>query len=392
MILRNSFIVLLLVWIIVIPFKNAIYHISTFGLVVIFLIHFIKYEKYDGLKNVLFSLKYLYLSFLIILLTITLSNAINGLTDLVAWRKELMLILRHGLILTILFYFYQENFFRAKLLTTFILISLTIQGFDGIYQSIQGVDFFKNNSGGIASGLTGATFNRNIFGMLMGTALLISFSLLINATPLMLSRVQKSLLFIVLVTFIFGALFSYSRATWVAIGVAFAFYLVQNFKNMQTYHWMLVILSMSVMVLIFLNIESLQHRYELLIQLNSSHRFSIWEWTINLIQDKPFLGYGLNAWSNYGYPGHSASHNNLLNILLYTGFLGLAAWSFLLFIIIKTAWNQENKLFIPFILFFFVDAQFDQGLFGGKIFATALILLTFYIFKDKLIQINKRKV
>ena len=119
------------------------------------------------------------------------------------WDSLLSYVYRYALICMILIYFYSKNFFSKNTVILFILISLGIQGLDGVYQSFVGYDLFKHNLGSFTEGLTGATFNRNTFGFFMGLGVLTTYFLLIKKFSL---DMKNGIVIILFIIFIFGTL------------------------------------------------------------------------------------------------------------------------------------------------------------------------------------------
>ncbi|MDX9815026.1 MAG: hypothetical protein RBS91_10245, partial [Sulfurimonadaceae bacterium] len=214
---------LLLIWILSIPFKNSIYQLSTVLIIIFFLIYIIKNRDFIHLKNIILKFKDLVIVFLLIILSMTISNFLNNVSETDAWKIELSFIYRYAFIFFIFIFFYSKNFFSKKQIFVYILISLSIQSFDGLFQSIYGNDVFSQNKGSITQGLTGATYNRNIFALFMGIGVLLSF---LSIKKIYLYTKTNIFLFILFSLFIYNTLFSYSRAVWVSLFVAFLFYFI----------------------------------------------------------------------------------------------------------------------------------------------------------------------
>ena len=215
--IKNIFNILLFIWCISIPFKNALYQASIASILIFFIIFIIKYKDYNYLKEGCYKFKDLILVFSLIILSMTISNTINDVSKSDAWRIELMFVLRYGLLFIVLIYFYSKNFFNKKLLIIFFLISMLVQVSDGIYQSIYGFDFFKHIVSDYPGGLTGAVFYRNVFGFLMGLSLLITTIYLVNSLKknivtmntiifffLLSSLIRKNIIWLLLSSFIFS--------------------------------------------------------------------------------------------------------------------------------------------------------------------------------------------
>ena len=74
------------------------------------------------------------------------------------------------------------------------------------------------------------------------------------------------------------------------------------------------------------------HQADMLVRRGSSHRFEIWDRTLQLIRQRPLFGHGLAA--NLDLPGITFPHDLYLSLLFYSGavgfalFAGLAVWVF----------------------------------------------------------------
>ena len=74
------------------------------------------------------------------------------------------------------------------------------------------------------------------------------------------------------------------------------------------------------------------HQASILVSRGSSHRFEIWDRTLQLIAQRPLFGHGLAA--NLDLPGITFPHDLYLSVLFYSGavgfvlFAGLVAWVF----------------------------------------------------------------
>ncbi|MFA9374255.1 MAG: O-antigen ligase family protein [Poseidonibacter sp.] len=378
--------ILLLIWCMSIPFKNAVYQSSTALIIIFFLIYLIKNKDYKYFKELSFKFKDLVLGFSLIILSMTVSNFINDVSKTDAWRIELMFILRYAFIFIILLYFYSKHFFNKKTLFIFVFSSLFIQSFDGVYQSILGYDFFKHNIGDLNRGLTAATFNRNSFGLFMGIALIISLIYLSKITKV---NIKLFFFFLSMLMFAYTTLFSYSRAVWVALFLSLLISLIINFKSLKFKHMIFCISVTFTIILIFQNIDSLSNRFDTLLAGNSSHRDIIWLKAIELIQLKPFFGFGLDTWQIYGLKQFAGLHNSILEILLFTGLFGLLAFFIMLFLVLKTIYIKKEWDLLLILNYLFVVSQFDQSIFKGKTFLCVITIFMFYVY---VYRIDNKKI
>jgi O-antigen ligase len=371
---------LLLIWILSIPFKNSIYQMSTVLIMVYFLVYLVKNRDFIYLKEIIIKYRDLIIIFLLIILSMTISNFLNETSKTDAWRIMFSFIYRYAFIFFILIFFYSKNFFSRKQLFIYILLSLSIQSLDGLYQSIYGYDVFLHNKGSIIQGLTGGTYNRNIFALFMGIGVLLSF---LSIKKINLYTKTNIFLFILFSLFIYNTLFSYSRAVWVSLFVAFLFYFIINIKNFKIQHLFVLGIVVFIIVLLFLNIESLDKRFEQLMAGNSSHRTEIWLYTLELIKQKPILGWGIDSFSVNGWQKITSVHNHLLELLLDTGIVGLITFLLLLGLIFKELIRNRDYELITILIYFLVWGNFGESIISGKTLLSSLVIFIFYIFSNR---------
>jgi len=374
--IKYFFNILLFFWVIFIPFKNAFYQASTVVIGLFFVIYLIVKKDFVYLKELLFLYKDLVVIFILIIISMTMSNLLNDVSSTKAWRLEINYIYRYAFIFLSLVYFYSKNFFSRKILVIFILVSLSIQALDGVYQSIMLVDFFKEKQGSIFIGLTGATFQKNAFGLIVGVGTLLIF-LLIDKKKSFYVNIFYSLLFLI---FLFCTLFSHSRAVWVALSVVFILYILFNVKKIRLVHLLSFIIFLTILSIMFYNIEPLYTRIELVLNGHYAYRFQLWEHSLNLFNQKPFFGWGLDIWKIYGMKDHSGTHNVTLEILIYVGSIGLFIYFVFLVLTLKEIYVNKDFNILLIWVYFVIDSQFDQSIFSGKIFLSSLVLLLFYTY------------
>lgn len=378
--IKNIFNILLFIWCISIPFKNALYQASIASILIFFIIFIIKYKDYNYLKEVCYKFKDLILVFSLIILSMTISNTINDVSKSDAWRIELMFVLRYGLLFIVLIYFYSKNFFNKKLLIIFFLISMLVQVSDGIYQSIYGFDFFKHIVSDYPGGLTGAVFYRNVFGFLMGLSLLITTIYLVNSLKKNIVTMNTIIFFILFSLFLYSTVFSYSRAVWVALFASFLMYIIINFKYLKIKHLLYILIFFIILVLIFTNVDSLLYRFNSLLSGDSSNRFEIWNKGLELIKEKLIFGWGIDSWKIHGLKDYAALHNSILEILFYTGIFGLLWFLVIIMMTFKTIIINKNWELLFIITYLCINSLFDHSIFESKIFLTILTLFMFFTY------------
>ena len=79
---KNIFNILLFLWVISIPFKNALFQISLVSIILFFLIYIIKNKDYNYFKMLLYKYKDLLVLSILLLLCMTISNYINDISNI----------------------------------------------------------------------------------------------------------------------------------------------------------------------------------------------------------------------------------------------------------------------------------------------------------------------
>ena len=374
-----SFNFFLLLWVVSIPFKNIFYQSSTILLILIFVTYIIKNKDFNYIKQIILLHKDITFAFLLILASMTVSNFINDVSATNAWHLEFSYIYRYALILLILFYFYSKDFFDKNLLITFILVSLGLQVFGGVCQELIGHDIFGNEKGDL-NGWRGVVFNRNVFGLLMGFGILISFLIIRFYSKI---NFKSSILSIFLFLFIIATLFSYSRAVWVSLVITAIIFIICNFKNFNKFDLVYFLIIIVIGIIVFFNVDSLQNRFIALVNANPSHRDEIWWQSFELFKQKLFFGWGLNAWSVHGLKEYANVHNSILEILVSLGIFGFISFSYFLYLVFSEIKRSKNLNAFYLLIFVITDTQFDQSIVSSKILLSCIVILIFYIYCDR---------
>jgi len=379
--------ILLFCWCIFVPFKNAFYQISTAALILFFIINLFNQKNFTFLLDLLNKYKDIAISLIFILFSMTLSNLLNDVENTKAYNLELMFFLRYILIGIVLIFFYKKGYFQKNNLLLFVFISLLIQGLDGVYQALYGLDFFKDNLGNLDSlGLRAAVFSRNTFGFLMGISVLF---LVLYFKKFKLVDRHKALYLSLFILFLFNVIFSYSRATWLSLFISFVIFIIINKSIINRKNIIYISILVLILIFIFCSYEPLFNRFNSLIEGNSSSRFLIWGKTIALIKNSIFFGYGIDTWKIYGLSNFSSVHNSFLEILFYLGIVGLLSFSFLLFLTIKEILKKEKKSLLIILIYFFVISQFDHSIITSKTFLSSLTIFMFFVFANRIDKLNK---
>lgn len=364
---------LLIIWILSIPFKNAIFQGSISLLIIFFVFYIFKTKNFSILKENLIRTKFLAIGFFSIILCMIISNLINTeyLTSK-SWHATFMFFVRYGIIFIVLAYFYKLNFFTKKtilsaLLGAFLLLMLT-----GFYEIITNPLVLSQNDG-----IKGSLDYRNAFGLSMGIAVVFSFYLL---------NFKKNLALLLIPIFVFFMIFSYSRSSWVASSASFLVFILVNKDKLKISHLFYFLLFLLFVFILYFSFDTFQHRFHQLLEGDSSYRFQIWSYTLEFIKEKIFFGYGMHSWSNLPNTflnGHADAHNSILEILVYTGILGLLASLFTIFVVLYKIYQTKNFIFFPMATYFLVVTQFDFTAYGSKELLSYLTLFVFFVYSEE---------
>lgn len=362
---------LLFIWILSIPFKNAIFQISVVLISIFFLYHLFKTKKFNILIENLKETKYIFIGYCFIIFTMILSNLLNPeFLDKKSWYTIFSFVFKYGLMFVILAYFYRLDFFKKKHIILVVLSSFLLLLLTGVYQSMQNPSVF------MGEGITGSLNNRNAFGLIMGMGFVSSLFLL---------KYKKYIALTLLLLFSFFMIFSFSRSSWIASGFSFFVFSLLNYKNIKISHIFYFLFFTLFLILLYFSFDSFQNRFEQLMKGNSSDRTTIWIYTVEFIKEKLLFGYGINSWKNLPndylnkFPD---AHNMTLEILVYTGLFGLISCFFTIFLILRKIYESKNFILFPIATYFIVVTQFDFGAYGSKELLSFLTIFVFFVYSD----------
>lgn len=366
---------LLLVWLCSVPFKNAIYQISTILLLVFCIWHFVYYKNYFILKENFNKTKILSFFVGLIILSMFLSNLLNlELLTKDSWKNTFSFIYRYAFVFIALAYFYYINLFSKKELIFMLLFGTIILAGTGIYECILNPNILYDNT----IGLKGPLNNRNAMGLIMSASVVFSFFVL---------RKNLFIGFILLLIYGFCMLFSFSRSGWVASGFAFLIFLAINFKKLDRKFFLILALIIFTLFLIYLNIDSFHTRFNQLLAGQSSYRTELWKYGLSQIANQPFFGYGNSVWRSLDLPAdiaiHTGVHNSTIEILLFTGIFGLFAWICAVLVVFFEILKSKNFIYLPLLFYFVIITQFDFSVFDSKELFSYVTVFLFLVYSDK---------
>ena len=377
----------LVFWLLFIPLKNTFYEASIILMILMFFYHIVTFKTHKTLHLIIQSCKDIFITLSIIMVSMLFSS-ILGLDVLGNLIDLLKFFYRYVMILFILLYFYHYHFFDKHFIVLCLLSILTLYALDGLYQYVTHYDLFFHKSLN-GQGLTGPTFNRNIFGLLM----FIYCSLLLF---LLLRYEQKkhSYLFYIFFTLgLFMLSLSLSRASWTAFATFTILYILINAKNILiSKKNLLLVLCMTVTIFILFHFnQTLLNRFQTLIQGSDSGRIIVWKYTLDLISNSLWFGYGVDSSLTLFTTAVKRVHNMPLEIALYFGIFGVISYSLFFGIIYKIIYFTKQYYYAFFLTAYLVLLQFDGSLANSKLHLSYLILLVFFISTHIVDQISNAK-
>lgn len=369
---KTVFNIFLFIWLLSIPFKNAVYQASVILLVIFFVVDIFQSRRFDLLIQNLKKTQILAASFFLLMFSMILSNLLNlDYLDKKSWHMVYMFAIRYALIFVILAYYYRLEYFSKNDFIVMLYLSFSYLAFTGIYTALSlPEDMFT-------SGLKGTLDYRNAFGLLMGMGLVLSALLFDH---------KKQLSMILILIFSTLMLLSVSRSSWVSSIAACAVLFIINYKKFRWQHIIYMMIFAAFIISIYFSFNSIQQRFSQLVQGDGSGRIEIWTHTIALITEKIYFGYGIDTWMNLSdsflkqYPD---PHNMMLEILLCTGILGLIAVFIGIYAVLFEIYKQQNYKLFAIATYFLVITQFDFGAFGSKELLSFLTAFVFFVYLEK---------
>ncbi|MCZ6168443.1 O-antigen ligase family protein [Campylobacter ureolyticus] len=369
---KLAFNIILFIWLCSIPFKNAIYQISTILVLLFFVVHLIINKNYSVLIENFKKTKVLTVFVALILLSMCLANILNPeLLAKKSWHYIISFFYRYVLVFVALAYFYKLRYFDKKVLVDVFLFGLLFVAAIAIFMLILNPDI-------VYGGLKGTFDNRNAMGLAMSLGVVFTLFVLKNNIKIGL---------VLLVIFGFCMLFSFSRSGWVAGFLAYIIFIVFYFKELNKKFFIAVGICILVLICVYFGVDSLQDRVNLLLQGNSSHRTDLWKFGLTQIPNNLFFGHGVSCWRNLNLPVdiavHTGLHNSTLEILLFTGIFGLVAWISAVLTVFYQILKDKNYIYLSLLLYFVVITQFDFSVFDSKELFSAVTIFMFLVYSDK---------
>lgn len=369
---KLAFNIILFIWLCSIPFKNAIYQISTVLVLLFFVVHLIINKNYSVLIENFKKTKVLTVFIALILLSMCLANILNPeLLAKKSWHYIISFFYRYVLVFIALAYFYRLKYFDKKVLVNIFLFGLLFVAAIAIFMLILNPDI-------IYGGLKGTFDNRNAMGLAMSLGVVFTLFILKDNIKIGL---------VLLAIFGFCMLFSFSRSGWVASFVAYMVFYIFYYKKLDKRFFIIFGICILAVILLYLSIDIFQDRVNSLLQGNSSHRTDIWKFGLTQIPNNLFFGHGVSCWRNLNLPvdiaAHTGLHNSTLEILLFTGIFGLVAWISAVLTVFYQILKDKNYIYLSLLVYFVVITQFDFSVFDSKELFSAVTIFMFLVYSDK---------
>lgn len=353
---------------------RALFYSFASLILIYFIIYFLNNVKNEwmAIRKIAFNLRHITFSFFMIFIVMTMSNIVNDISNIHAWNYELKFLLKIPFFLLILLFFYEKKFFSTQLIYLFLVFGIVFQGLDGLYQSLNGYDFYRGTQRTLCQGLTGTTTNRNYFGFLVGFGLFAFMQLFSIHKGL----IGKTLYFLIGSIFFFCVLYSLSRGVWVAVLISLSFLFLYSIFTCKYRNSFFVLAVLLILLGSIFTLDCLASRSVAVLEGSSSSRYPIWKDVTDLILQKPVLGWGMekmNTYANY----NTHAHNVLIEITLHTGFLGLSTFIFCLYLLIKDMLLNKQIFLFSILLYVIVRCFFDHTFFSGHLIPITMVVILF---------------
>ncbi|MDD3598342.1 O-antigen ligase family protein [Sulfuricurvum sp.] len=373
--------VLVVVWIVTIPMKNAVFQLML-GLIPLsfFWIAFQNKDLISYITEQPFTK-----AILLFFGVISLAN-MDAFNPAEAWHFELRL-LQLALCLYALVYFLKKKYVSISLIVISVLFAFGIQVIDGLFQYLYGQDLIGKTM--LDGRMKAMVFHPNTLGLVLSVGIVLSAGILLHKRYFSISIFKAGILTLIVSMALFDLLQTNSRGSWVATVSALSVYFWIERKNLKSKHYIYVILGI-VGLLIYASQDShIVLRVYSLFQGESAGRDVLWSLTWHHIELHPFLGYGLDAFRFLpGVPSYGMMpHNIILEILLSTGMVGMVMFLFLwyrLYSKIVSYKEDTSPLYssaIAILIVLFVSGMFDHSIYQNVIYDSIWIILIAIVYK-----------
>ncbi len=229
-------------------------------------------------------------------------------------------------------------------------ISMIVISADGIFQMITGTDLLRGRPI-FGCRISSSFHNPNEFAgwLVVMIPVALSFAYCGGSTWsdvfLKFKWVRyliRPLLWILLALLIFCLIFTYTRGAWVAVLISIIFLGILKSKKL------IVCFLIVLMFMPFVLPESVKERTSsmLKIQEDPNKRGDLWREAVNVIEDFPVIGSGLNTYAFIAprYGSGQYPHNSYLHMAAEMGILGLGVFVWMLIVLFRAAIKSIKKI------------------------------------------------
>ncbi|ADD03737.1 uncharacterized protein Nmag_0143 [Natrialba magadii ATCC 43099] len=190
---------------------------------------------------------------------------------------------------------------------------------------------------------------------------------------------------------IFGLYLTGSRGSLAAFSIGFSIYLIYYFYNKEIYKkvYAIVLFGYSSALLFFFGLIPWPNTIK---SIDFSHRFEIWDATLNASSNNIILGNGLVPRSEliapYLYTPEIMGvnpHNGYLSILLYSGIIGLISYLSIIYqvLLLSIARDESNVLMMSVSISILTESFVEDVMIIGTGFSTIILSMCFgYLIKE----------
>lgn len=350
-------------------FSKAAMQVFVWFAILSWLIEKVHLRPKDGITNTR-----VYLPLLIFVVFCMLSTIFSYSFPL-SFKALFTKIIKNILMFFIISVFIKDRGYLKMILLLFIVSSIVII-VDSGFQLLRGTDILRHNFM-YANQLTSSFSNPNSLGGWLIVVICIMFGIFNSNIFSTKTRVLSTMIFVILIALL---IMTRSRGSWLGLFMSFIFIAFQLFKKYPKKRKKIVvflIILSAIIVLIALPQNIKLRAYSMLSLENSSlFRINLWKEAIEIIEDFPLFGTGLNTYSkvapNYTMgDGGYYPHNSYLQMAAEIGILGLLAFLWFIFSLfklgIRTVKNTKDYLLLGFLgalLAFLVHSFFDVNLYA----------------------------
>ena len=368
--------VILGLWIVGLPFKNAAFELSS-AFMIGLSAAYILWSAFRARSVDLPALPvYLSMGFVAVVGSMVLSNYLGRDTTDGYWIPAHFFV-RYGGTFGCLYYLYFKGFFKKEHLYTWLMVSLVIQALMGVQQSFDHYDYLRDRAMIHGNRVYGGTFNPNTFGLLMAIGAAICSWHIMHFRQLSLAKAAGYGLLLALMGY--GLLLSGSRSAWLSylVFLCVSAWMSAHFRVRHALVGMTALGSTLLLLVGFT--DQVPEQLQRILLLDSSNRTAIWQAAWQYFLASPWTGHGPGGFDQLSGMPYSAIHNCVLEILVYTGLLGLLAYTLLGLGLAQLASRAQSPLLTALLISIAIASLFDHSLFDSKIYLSISVVLVFLL-------------